>query len=280
MAALKFKQVDVFTELPFRGNPVAVVFGADDISDIDMQRIAHWTNLSETTFLQQSDTADYRLRIFSPVRELPFAGHPTIGSAHAAREAGLVDAQAVSFSQECRMGLIPLTVENNNTLFARVPDPTFMTADITRSMLADALGTHEVQEPSIVHVGPVWVVTQVADYDALYDLNINNDKITAISQKIKASGVCAFALDENNTVHVRALAPAVGVVEDPVCGSGNASVGAHIRATGLRDIVGETYTARQGKALGRDGYIHVRIPDDQIQIGGRAVTVVDGEITI
>jgi len=280
MATLKFKQIDVFTGVPFLGNPVAVVFGADGLSDDQMARIAHWTNLSETTFVQKSEKADYRLRIFSPGRELPFAGHPTIGSAYAAREAGLVPADVNSLVQECKAGLIPLSVENDGMIFARVPDPTFVNGAPTRDELAGALGTGEVMDLSIVNVGPVWMVTQVADLDTLYAMDINNDRVARISRKIGATGVCAFALDDQRTVHVRALAPAVGIAEDPVCGSGNACVGAHIRATGLRDTVGETYTARQGRALGRDGYIHVRIPDDQIQIGGQAVTVIDGEISV
>src|SRR3954463_12372360 len=109
MSKLAFKQVDVFTRTPFLGNPVAVVIGADGLSAEAMQRIAGWTNLSETTFLLKSTRADYRLRIFPPRMELPFAGHPTIGSAHAAMEAGLVSKSR--FSQECGAGIVPLMAE-------------------------------------------------------------------------------------------------------------------------------------------------------------------------
>ena len=107
MPQLRFKQVDVFTDKPFLGNPVAVVIGAEDLDTLEMQRIARWTNLSETTFLSRSNKADYRLRIFTPRHELPFAGHPTIGSAHAALEAGFVSRKS-KLRQECGAGIIDL----------------------------------------------------------------------------------------------------------------------------------------------------------------------------
>ena len=109
MPTLPFKQVDVFTDKPFRGNPVAVAIGAEGMDTETMQRIACWTNLSETTFLLKSDVADYRLRIFTPRQELPFAGHPTIGSAHAAIESGFVPRKS-SLKQECGAGIIELSM--------------------------------------------------------------------------------------------------------------------------------------------------------------------------
>src|SRR5688572_32160448 len=120
MKTLSFRQVDVFTDKPFLGNPVAVVIGADALDSEQMQRIACWTNLSETTFLLKSDLADYRLRIFTPRQELPFAGHPTIGSAHAALEAGFVPKKP-KLVQECGAGLIDLTIEEDGKIFLKGP---------------------------------------------------------------------------------------------------------------------------------------------------------------
>src|SRR5687768_9972856 len=119
--ALRFKQVDVFTDRPFLGNPVAVVIGAEALPTAEMQRIAGWTNLSETTFLLKCDRADYRLRIFTPRQELPFAGHPTIGSAHAALESGFVSRKK-KLKQECGAGIIELSVEKNGQNFLRAPE--------------------------------------------------------------------------------------------------------------------------------------------------------------
>src|SRR5688500_1535431 len=120
--ALRFKQVDVFTDRPFLGNPVAVVIGAEGLDAAQMQRIAAWTNLSETTFLLKSSKADYRLRIFTPRAELPFAGHPTIGSAHAGLESGFV-ARKKKLVQECGAGLIELSIEDDGRIFLKGPAP-------------------------------------------------------------------------------------------------------------------------------------------------------------
>src|SRR5262245_4070174 len=122
MASLRFKQVDVFTAKPFLGNPVAVVIGAEELDTAAMQRIANWTNLSETTFLLASKKGDYRLRIFTPRHELPFAGHPTIGSAHAALESGFVSKKK-KLVQECGAGLIELAVEDDGKIFLKGPAP-------------------------------------------------------------------------------------------------------------------------------------------------------------
>ena len=126
MKSYQFKQVDVFTDRPLRGNPVAVVLGADGLTAGDMQRLATWTNLSETTFVLSPTRAeaDYRLRIFTPKGELPFAGHPSIGSAHAALESGLVEPQRSHFVQECEAGLLPVRVEragDTRHLFIQTP---------------------------------------------------------------------------------------------------------------------------------------------------------------
>jgi len=278
MPQYPFKQVDVFTDKPFYGNPVAVIFNADDISDADMKRIANWTNLSETTFICKSSSADYRLRIFTPKRELPFAGHPTIGSAHAAREAGIISDDTKEFRQDCTAGIISLSVDDEGGIHARVPRPKIARAQMKPDELCDALGPLTCVEPLLIDVGPVWLATRLESVDALYSINIDPAKITELSHAVKATGLTVYAVDEASEVHVRSFAPAEGILEDPVCGSGNAAVAAHIRDSGIIDIIGSTYTARQGAALGRNGKIQVRVEGEDVSIGGQAVTAIDGTI--
>jgi PhzF family phenazine biosynthesis protein len=267
MASYAFKQVDVFTEKPFLGNPVAVVIGAHDLDTADMQRIARWTNLSETTFLLPSDKADYRLRIFTPRQELPFAGHPTIGSAHAALEAGFVEKKA-ALRQECSAGILELSVVDGQ-IFVRGPQA--RVADVRRKLpFANKLLR--------IDVGPVWIVGEVANARALAALDPDMDMLTGFTRDHEATGITVFAAsqDGESAMHVRSFAPAQGVPEDPVCGSGNLSVAAYLRQTNAVPRFGERYVARQGMQVGRDGRVFVHIEDDGIRIGGHAVTCVDG----
>src|SRR5687768_7211964 len=276
MTTVAFKQVDVFTGRPFYGNPVAVVIGAEELETEDMQRIAGWTNLSETTFLLPSSNADYRLRIFTPRQELPFAGHPTIGSAHAAVESGFV-ARKSSLKQECGAGIIDLTLEDDGRIFLKGPP-----AKVQRL---------EKQIPSIplapaslvmkVDVGPVWVVGEVADAASLAALKPDMTALAEWSESLRVTGVTVFAKsnDASSAIHVRSFAPAHGVPEDPVCGSGNLSVAVFLREAQLLNRFGKTYVARQGMALGRDGRVSVRL-GEAIEIGGHAVTCVDGTLRL
>jgi predicted PhzF superfamily epimerase YddE/YHI9 len=267
---VKFKQVDVFTEKPFSGNPVAVVVGAEGLDTATMQRIAAWTNLSETTFLLRSDKADYRLRIFTPRQELPFAGHPTIGSAHAALESGFVKKKE-KLTQECGAGVLELSVESN-WIYVKAPAP-----KVTRVEKPTPWGS-----AARVDVGPVWIVAEVADTRALAALKPDMAAISALSAALEATGVTLFARSEDGlaTLHVRSFAPLHGVPEDPVCGSGNISVAAFLRFTKRLDDFGNSYVARQGMQLGRDGRVSVRVSDRDIQIGGRAVTCVEGTLRV
>ena len=265
---MKFKQVDVFTEKPFQGNPVAVVIGAEGLDTATMQRIAGWTNLSETTFLLNSSKADYRVRIFTPHRELPFAGHPTIGSAHAALESGFV-AKKSSLKQECGAGVLDLTVEEG-WIYVTSPQP-----KVTRLEQPTPFGA-----AVRVAVGPVWIVAEMKDAAALGAFKPDMAAIAALSESLEATGVTLFARAEDgvSTIHVRSFAPAQGIPEDPVCGSGNISVAAYLRFAGRIDEFGNSYLARQGMQLGRDGRVSVRVSERDIQIGGRAVTCVDGTL--
>jgi PhzF family phenazine biosynthesis protein len=275
----QYKQVDVFTHDVFRGNPVAVVFDADRLNDAEMQSIASWTNLSETTFVQSSDRADYKLRIFTPRSELPFAGHPTVGSAHAILEASGGSAGRRKMVQECRAGLIPIEIDDKSRVLARVPTPKVLALRVDDTLLRGALGSFEWDAPMIVDIGPKWMVTRLETFDDLYNLPVDFPALAALSRKLNAVGINLYALDNNNQVHVRSFAPAVGVMEDPVCGSGNAAVATHIRVSKLDGVVGSEYTAQQGSALGRNGRVHVRLNGIDVYIGGDCVTAIDGSIS-
>jgi PhzF family phenazine biosynthesis protein len=265
---MRFKQVDVFTERPFFGNPVAVVLDAEGLDTAAMQRIACWTNLSETTFLLPSSKADYRLRIFTPLQELPFAGHPTIGSAHAAIESGFVSRMS-TLRQECGAGVIDLTVEGKR-IFLKAPQPKVSSVEkiIPYGNLVR------------VDVGPVWMVAELPDAATLAALEPDMAEIAVLSKKFEATGLTLFARsdDAETAIHVRSFAPLHGVPEDPVCGSGNISVAAFLRVTRSLQRFGNHYVARQGMQMGRDGRVSVRVSENQIEIGGQAVTCVDGTL--
>ena len=271
MATLPFKQVDVFTDRPFFGNPVAVVIGAEGLDTQTMQRIACWTNLSETTFLLKSEAADYRLRIFTPRQELPFAGHPTIGSAYAALESGFVSKKTL-LQQECGAGVTDLSVEEGR-IFLRGPQARISDVRKTLPFASKLLR---------IDLGPVWVVGEVADSRKLAALEPDMAALAQFTLDHEAIGVTVFAPsdDRETAIHVRSFAPAHGIPEDPVCGSGNLSVANYLRATSQLSRFGERYVARQGMQLGRDGRVLVHIEADGIRIGGHAVTCVDGRIAV
>jgi PhzF family phenazine biosynthesis protein len=268
----RFKQVDAFTDKPFLGNPVAVVLDAEGLGTDEMQHIARWTNLSETTFLLPSKVADYRLRIFSPRRELPFAGHPTIGSAHAALEAGLVKGQKIK--QQCGAGVLELTVDDG-IVFVR--SPAVKLTPIANISSAVGIPLKPGAPLLRADVGPVWLVSEMADAAALAALRPDMTALAEWTESLDATGVTLFAAsgERDCAIHVRSFAPAQGIPEDPVCGSGNISVAAYLRYFKKAD---KSYVARQGMQLGRDGRVSMRVSADAIELGGRAVTCVEGTL--
>ncbi len=266
----KLKTVDAFSDTPFRGNPVAVVLDGKGLDTSAMQHIARWTNLSETTFLLPSMVANYKLRIFSPTHELPFAGHPTIGSAHAAIEAGIVKGKNIK--QECGAGVLDLTVDEG-VIFVRAP-----AVKISEAARAPAdVGIAWLAAPLRADVGPVWLTGEVKDAATLAALKPNMDALAKWSGALRATGLTVFAQsgERHNAFHVRSFAPAHGIPEDPVCGSGNICVAACLRHLGRAPA---SYVARQGMQLGRDGRVHMRVSADAIELGGRAVTSIEGTI--
>ena len=233
MTTYQFKQVDVFTTQPFFGNPVAVVLGADTLTPADMQRIATWTNLSETTFVLSPTRAeaDYRLRIFTPKGELPFAGHPTIGSAHAVLESGLVQPHDSQLVQECQAGVLPLRIEQTGSdqrlqrLFVQTPEVKVSTVDESQhAKIAASLQASLVPNtlPLRVDIGPVWLIVQLENAQAVHSLQPDMAAITCVSQELQLTGITVFGLTETegSAVYTRSFAPATNVPEDPVCGSG------------------------------------------------------------
>ena len=270
-SSLTLKQVDVFTGRPFYGNPVAVVLGGEGLETEDMQRIACWVNLSETTFLLPSSQADYRLRIFTPQHELPFAGHPTIGSAYAALESGFVEKKKL-LRQECTAGILDLSFEDER-IFVRGPEPRI--TDVRR-------GLPFAKKLLRIEVGPIWIVAEVADAQELAALKPDMGALAAFTIDHEATGITVFAPsgEKQTAMHVRSFAPAHGIPEDPVCGSGNLAVAHYLKQTNSLKRFGERYIARQGMQMRRDGRVHVRVDEDGVRIGGRAVTCIEGTLRI
>lgn len=272
-----FKQVDVFTAVPFKGNPVAVILDGEGLSDAEMQAIANWTNLSETTFVTPPTDpgADYAVRIFTPASELPFAGHPTLGTAHAVIEAGMASLRDGKIVQQCAAGLVEVSKAGEGLSF-RLPRYGYEDAP-DASTLEAALGDGAIiGTPQIVNVGPRWVIAELASAQLLDQLKPDLPMLAAYDRQHATTGLTVYAESGDGTVMVRSFAPADGIAEDPVCGSGNGAVAAYrLRLGQIGD--GNAYRVSQGTQVGRDGHVHVRIDGPDIHVGGESVTVVDGQ---
>jgi PhzF family phenazine biosynthesis protein len=283
-----FAQVDVFTDVAYRGNPLAVVIDGDGIDDEAMQRFANWTNLSETTFiLPPTDArADYRVRIFTTDRELPFAGHPTLGTCHAWLEAGGVP-RGANVVQECGVGLVTIRREGRRLAFAAPPrrrDGPLPEAEV--GVIAKGLG---VRRDEIVHHawcdnGPEWRGIMLASADRVLALKPDAETLRPIGLGIGVVGPKVGVIGPTGVVdrdapafEVRAfIAGPNGVAEDPVTGSLNAAVGQWLTGAGLAP---DRYVASQGTALGRAGRVHVQRDDDgQVWVGGDVVTCISGTV--
>ena len=292
MRSIPFKQVDVFTNVRFKGNPVAVILKANDLTGAQMQQIANWTNLSETTFvLPASDPgADYQVRIFTPHAELPFAGHPTIGTAHALMEAGLIQARDGILVQQCIAGLVRLQVVQEATgaqwISFDLPEPRISPLAVSQvDALESLLGASLKQDvpPQLVDVGPRWVVAQLETAEAVLALAPDLQRMKIQDASNRYTGVVVFGQHERGqpaSIEVRAFAPAHGINEDPVCSSGNGCVAAFIRHSGQAACFGSTFLATQGAAVGRAGVLRLTISEQRIQVGGNAVTCVDGQLAV
>lgn len=284
-----FKQVDVFTTEPYKGNPVAVIMDASALSGEQMQTIAGWTNLSETTFvLPPGDgvAADYRVRIFTPKSELPFAGHPTIGTAHALLEAGLVSPRAGRLVQQCGAGLVPLAVDaSTGALSFELPPPAISPLDDADvDALERALGcpVNRALRPAVVDVGPRWVVASTADAAAVLATAPDFAALARLAATTATTGVSLYGAygdgEPDADIEVRSFAPSCGVDEDPVCGSGNGSVAAFLRHHRVVLPAGRPLRSSQGSALRRAGRLALHVSPARILVGGHAVTCIDGHM--
>ncbi|MBO9515542.1 MAG: PhzF family phenazine biosynthesis protein [Variovorax sp.] len=301
MKTRPFKQVDVFTPTPYFGNPLAVVLDGTGLDDATMQRFAAWTHLSETTFLlpPTEPSADYRVRIFTPGGELPFAGHPTLGSCHAWLQAGGKPKAGHVIVQQCAKGLVPIRREAERLTFATpasrrsAPSPTLL------AQVAAALGikAQQIVAAQLLDNGPSWLGLLLADADTVLALRPDHRVLAELGQKVGVAGLYpsssqaaliarsnrearAFARtnDEAPSIEVRAFAAPIGVEEDPVTGSFNGSLAEWLIADGH---LPERYVAAQGQVLGRDGRVHItRDSDRQVWVGGDCATCIDGQVTL
>ncbi|HEY8606213.1 MAG TPA: PhzF family phenazine biosynthesis protein [Noviherbaspirillum sp.] len=271
----RFRQVDVFTQVPYLGNPVAVVLDGDGLTTAQMQAISRWTNLSETTFVCRPEDAraDYRLRIFCPDHEMRFAGHPTIGSAHAVLASGYVPKQEGVLVQECGVGLVQLRV-NGDGMRVALPPASFIPVEAgVRAAVEEAIGAAFVEDPVIVDLGVAWLTGRVASGELLRGLEPDMRAVAAAGMRAGGAGINVFGLD-GDVVEVRSLIPHAGTPEDPVCGSGNGAVAYYLRER--RGPV--DYQARQGRCLGRDGRVAIAYESDTVWLGGQAVSCIEGHI--
>ncbi len=283
MPTRRFAQVDVFSAEPMLGNPVAVVVDADGVSDADMQAFARWTNLSETTFLLPPTTADadYRVRILTPDGELPFAGHPTLGSAHAWLEAGGVPRDADRVVQECAAGLVELRRTGDRWAFAGPPLTRYepLDADLLARVTAGLrLSPDEVLDHSWLVNGPTWIGVRLASAERVLAVRPDHPALEGLFVGVVgpwASGAHPGGGAVRPDVEVRAFVGAG--YEDPVTGSFNAGVARWLVDTGH---VGGSYVAAQGTALHRAGRVHVAATDGDIWVGGDTTTLVVGSVTL
>jgi PhzF family phenazine biosynthesis protein len=291
------KQVDAFTTEPLRGNPCGVVSDARDLDAPTMQRIAREMNLSETTFVfpPSQEGADYHIRFFTPGQELPLAGHPTIATLHALLEEGRFEGRGHSFTvyQETGAGVLPVEVAQASDSFPSLlmtqAASTLADAVTRRDDLAAALGlTPEdlLNSPlQRVNVGISWLVAGIRDLATISSMRFDLGALSRI-EEAEGMGITVFSPQAESAdclIRVRSFAPADGIPEDPVCGSGNGCVAVYLATHGVLGGPREYY-AEQGIEIGRDGRVTVRVLEDDgvltPQIGGQAVTVLEGILRV
>ncbi len=271
-----FLQVDVFSSEPFMGNPLAVILDADHLSDDTMSKIARWTNLSETAFLMQPTAveADYKVRIFTPSGELPFAGHPTLGSAHAWLENGGTPNNDECIVQECAAGLVEIKA-TGETLAFRAPG-TIRSGEIEADYLGEIIEAFGITEDMVlnhqwVDNGPGWAVVELPSAQHVLDLEPDFSRIP----NAKVGAIGAYPDGAPQQFEARSFAPIIG--EDPVCGSMNASVGQWLQRTGR---AGTGYRVSQGSSRQRAGEIVISVENKDVWVGGATRTRFRGNAEI
>ncbi|MDT7518454.1 PhzF family phenazine biosynthesis protein [Rhodoferax sp. TBRC 17660] len=312
MTPRAYQQVDVFTRIPYLGNALGVVMDGSGLSDEEMQAFARWTNLSETTFLlppspaAAAQGADYRVRIFTPADELPFAGHPTLGSCHAWLQAGGASKVAGTIVQECAKGLVKLKRDDTRLAFA-APSLQRSTPDsalIARVASGLGLRAEQVRAAQWLDNGPVWLGLLLDSMDTVLDLRPDHSALKGLARGIGVAGMdvapaapdlivrsnrearafggssssSAATLDDPPSIEVRFFADDIGVTEDPVTGSFNASLAQWLIADGIAPA---RYVAAQGTCIGRAGRVFIeQDAQGQVWVGGDSVTCIEGKVTL
>lgn len=290
MTVRRYLQLDVFANRPGAGNPLGVVFDAADLDSASMQAYAAWANLSETIFFvpPSATDADYHIRIFTPRQELSFAGHPSVGAAWAALEAGLAHTSADGkLLQECAAGLLPVRTEQRDAfrvMHVRTPRARPMPIGKEHQLLLDAalqdltLGN---LAPALWNNGPNFWLVELPDALAVRTLVPRLPAIASLCLASGAVGLAVFgrAQEHDHDLAVRVFCPADGIPEDPVTGAANASIAARMHAAGILPGSNGSYVASQGRELGRDGRVEVKVDaDGEVWIGGQVQAVIRGSV--
>lgn len=278
MQQRRFRQVDVFASAPYRGNPVAVVMDAEGIDDAQMAAFTRWTNLSEATFIlpPRDPRADYRLRIFTSARELPFAGHPTLGTAHAWLEAGGVPAGGDRLLQECGAGLMEIRRAGDRLAFAA--PPLVREGPVAADLAARIVGALHVDQRKVrgihwVDNGPGWTGVLLESAEDVQRLAVDR----AALRGLEVGVIGPHPADGPADFEVRAFYTGDDVFEDPVTGSLNASLAQWLIGSGLAP---SRYRVRQGTALGRAGIVEVERNGGAIWVGGACLTCIEGSVLL
>ena len=278
MSTHAFTQVDVFTDVPLRGNALAVVHEADGLSEAQMQDFARWTNLSETTFLLRPTEpgADYRVRIFTPGGELPFAGHPTLGSCHAWLTQGGVAQEADEVVQQCGVGLVRIRRDGARLAFAAPP---LRASEVEAGLLSKVLVAFGLRADQVLAArwldnGPQWLALRLADAATVLALEPDH---AALKSLAKIGVIGAHPAGHECAFEVRAFAAPIGIAEDPVTGSLNASLAQWLIGEGLAP---PRYVASQGARLGRAGRVHIDSAAGEVWVGGASVSCIRGTVTL
>ena len=273
-----FSQVDVFAPGPRPGNPVAVVHDADRLSADQMQSFANWTNLSETTFLLKPShpEADYRLRIFTPVSELPFAGHPTLGSAHAWLENGGRPRRDGQLVQECEAGLVNIRRADAELSFAA--PPLLRSGEVDAAVLEQVISGLGIEADQVlgsnwVDNGPGWLGIRLESAEQVLELEPD----FAAMDQLNVGVIGSYAPGGPADFEVRAFVPGLSVPEDPVTGSVNAGLAQWLYGEG---VVDGNYTVQQGTVMGRGGRLTISTDEEGIWVGGTSRTVVSGRVSL
>lgn len=288
METIRYLHLDVFAASLGGGNHLGVVTDARGWSDAQMQRFARWTNLVETTFLlpPTDAAASYRVRMFTPHKEIPFAGHPSVGSAHAALACGIVEPRDGLLWQECGAGILPIRISgqgDQRQLLLKSPAATVLqTGREAHPMLAAALAGTElgILPPALVDGGRRWWVVECTDEASLRAWQPDHAAIGALGQASESMGICAFARSDSPDYQlaVRALASGAGIIEDPASGAANGLLAAYLAAVEPDGALARGYAVSQGREIGFDARLVVQIDRDGIWVGGRTHTIVDGQL--